>query len=108
MRLSGDGPYPGHSTSTVLPVVSAQDLKVNVGVGSVVTELQPAGETTHSTLKMRNTYTDQKPVVEEVFRYFTEVKVSIQQCENTPLPVKVLHEKSYLSKSISSTMLLKY
>lgn len=53
-------PYPGHSTAAVLPVVGAEDLKVNVGVGSIVTELQQVGETTHSILKMTNTriYTD--------------------------------------------------
>ena len=37
-------------------------------------------------------------MVEGVLRPFTEVK--IQQCQNTPLQVKVLHEKPYYSKSI--------
>ena len=30
-------------------------------------------------------------MAEEVFRSFTQVKVPIQQCKNTPLQVKVLH-----------------
>ena len=38
--------------------------------------------------------------MEEVFRSFTEVKVSIQQCKNTPLQVKVLKIlRKYCSKS---------
>ncbi len=39
-------------------------------------------------------------VVEEVLRSFTEVKVATPQCKSTLLRVKVLHSKSYLSKSI--------
>ncbi|XP_042249990.1 E3 ubiquitin-protein ligase TRIM21 isoform X1 [Thunnus maccoyii] len=38
-------------------------------------------------------------VWKEVLRYFTAVKVPIQQYTNTPLQVKVLHEESYYSKS---------
>lgn len=32
-----------------------------------------------------------KSVLEEVFRCFTEVKVQIKQCKNSPIRVKFLH-----------------
>ena len=38
-------------------------------------------------------------VVEEVLRSCTSVKVAILPCRNTLLQVRVLHSKSYLSKS---------
>lgn len=38
-------------------------------------------------------------MVEEVLTSFTQVKVAIQLCKSTPQQVKVLHSRSYLSKS---------
>lgn len=45
-----DVSYPADSTATVLSVVSAQDLKMDVGVGAIVIKLQQAGQTTYTSL----------------------------------------------------------
>lgn len=45
------------------------------------------------------TYCDLNAVVEEEFRFFTEVKVAIPQGGNALLQVAALHSKAYTSKT---------
>ncbi len=46
-----DVSYPADSTATVLSVVGAQDLKIDVGVRAIIIKLQQAGQTIYSSLQ---------------------------------------------------------
>ncbi len=46
--------YPTDSSAPVFSVICSQNFKEDVGVGSVVCELQETGEATHSELKRGN------------------------------------------------------
>lgn len=46
-----DSAHPADSSASVLSVICAQDLEEDVGVGSVVGELQETGEAAHPELQ---------------------------------------------------------
>ncbi len=46
-----DVSYPADSTATVLSIVGAQDLKIDVGVRAIIIKLQQAGQTIYSSLQ---------------------------------------------------------
>lgn len=67
--------YPIDSTSPVFSIICPQDLKEDVGVGAIVSELQEAGETAHTKLQVKGrifTFYSSEP-----FALFSHIKTHL-------------------------------